>query len=77
MHTEYVDGLVLRPMMDAGYTAWRDGERVGIVQLVEGEVEVDAADEWVRAVLVHRLEADLRAAGIGVAASAARLAPAA
>ena len=81
MHSEYVDGLVLRPLMDAGYTAWRDGARLGIVRYADGEVVVDAADEWVRAVLVQRLEADLRAAGVGGASRApgsdARLAPAA
>jgi hypothetical protein len=62
MHSEYVSGLVLRPLMDAGYTAWRDGERLGIVRLVDDEI-VAEGDPWVRAVLVQRLEADLRAAG--------------
>ena len=30
MHSEWIDGVILRPMMDAGYTAWREGERLGI-----------------------------------------------
>ncbi|HEY6963487.1 MAG TPA: hypothetical protein VI408_16500 [Gaiellaceae bacterium] len=64
MHSEYIDGLVLRPLMDAGYTAWRDGRRVGVARLVDGRLEVDADEEFARHALVRRLEADLRAAGI-------------
>jgi hypothetical protein len=64
MHSEYVEGFLLRPMMDAGYTAWLDGRRIGIVQLEDGEVVVEGETALVRGVLVRRLEADLRAAGI-------------
>jgi len=64
MHSEFVDGLVLRPMMDAGYTAWRGRDRLGMAQLVEGEVVVDAHDPFVARILRERLEADLRAAGL-------------
>ena len=70
MHSEYVKGIVLRPLMDAGYTAWRGGERLGIAHLVEGEIEVSAEDPRVRALLVERLEADARAAGIPLRAVA-------
>jgi hypothetical protein len=64
MHSEWIDGVVLRPMMDAGYTAWRDGERLGIGRLVVDSIEVDAADLRVRELLHQRLAADARAAGI-------------
>ena len=64
MHSEWIDGVILRPMMDAGYTAWRDGERVGIGQLTVDTIEVDADDPHVRALLHQRLAADARAAGI-------------
>ena len=64
MHSEWIDGLVLRPMMDAGYTAWRDGRRVGIAQLVGGELRVEADEAKARYALLVRLEADARAAGI-------------
>jgi hypothetical protein len=64
MHSEYLDGLLLRPLMDAGYTAWRDGRRVGIVRYVDGCIEVEAADDLAEHVLVRRLGEDLRAAGI-------------
>ena len=50
--------------MDAGYTAWRDGRRVGIAQLVEGAVTVEADDAKARYALLERLEADARAAGV-------------
>lgn len=59
MHSEYIQGLTIRPMMDAGYTAWRDGERVGIVRLVDGEIDVEASDPFVERVLVERLRSDL------------------
>jgi|tagenome__1003787_1003787.scaffolds.fasta_scaffold19450396_2 hypothetical protein len=68
MHSEYLEGLLLRPLMDAGYTAWRDGRRVGLVRYVDGSVEVEADDDIVRRLLVQRLEEDLRAAGITRAA---------
>jgi hypothetical protein len=64
MHSEFIQGIVVRPMMDAGYTAWRGGERLGIAQLVEDEIVVDAHDPFVEHVLRERLEADLRAAGV-------------
>ncbi|MGZ4338698.1 MAG: hypothetical protein ACXVQ3_01455 [Gaiellaceae bacterium] len=64
MHSEWVDGVILRPMMDAGYTAWRDGERVGAARLVVDTIEVEADDARVRELLRWRLEADARAAGI-------------
>ncbi len=64
MHSEYADGLILRPMMDAGYTAWRDGRRVGVVEYADGCIEAEAVDDLVRHVLVQRLSADLRAAGL-------------
>jgi hypothetical protein len=64
MHSEYVEGLVLRPLMDAGYTAWRDGRRVGIARYVDRGLEVEADDLRTRTALVERLTADLRAAGI-------------
>jgi hypothetical protein len=64
MHSEWVDGLILRPLMDAGYTAWRDGERVGLVRFADGRIEVEADDLRARTALVERLAADLRAAGI-------------
>jgi hypothetical protein len=60
MHSEYVNGLTIRPMMDAGYTAWRNGERVGLVTLVDGAIEVDADDPFVGRVLVERLQSDIR-----------------
>lgn len=64
MHSEWVDGVILRPMMDAGYTAWRDGERLGIGHLVDDTIDVDAEDPRVRVLLHQRLAADARAAGI-------------
>jgi len=64
MHSEWVDGVILRPMMDAGYTAWRDGERVGVGQLVVDTIEVEAEDPRVRELLHQRLLADARAAGL-------------
>src|SRR6476661_7875740 len=64
MHSEWIDGVILRPMMDAGYTAWREGERLGIGYLVEDTIEVDADDPGVRELLHQRLAADARAAGI-------------
>ena len=64
MHSEWVSGLILRPMMDAGYTAWREGTRVGIVGYEDGELVVEADDLRVRTALVDRMVADLRAAGI-------------
>jgi len=69
MHSEYVEGFLLRPMMDAGYTAWLDGRRVGIVTFSDGEVAVEGESAAVRGVLVRRLEADLRAAGIELGAT--------
>ena len=50
--------------MDAGYTAWRDGRRVGIAQIVDGAITVEAADAKARYALLARLEADARAAGV-------------
>ena len=50
--------------MDAGYTAWRDGRRVGVAQLVDGVLMVEADDAKARYALLSRLEADARAAGI-------------
>jgi len=64
MHSEWIDGVILRPMMDAGYTAWRDGERLGIAQLVADTIEVEAEDPRIRELLHQRLAADARAAGI-------------
>ena len=64
MHSEWIDGVILRPMMDAGYTAWRDGERVGVGGLVVDTIEVEADDARVRELLHQRLAADARAAGI-------------
>jgi hypothetical protein len=64
MHSEYIEGFLLRPMMDAGYTAWLDGRRIGIVQFEDGEIVVEGETALVRGVLVRRLEADLRAAGV-------------
>jgi len=64
MHSEWIDGVVLRPMMDAGYTAWRDGERLGVGVLVVDTIEVEADDARVRELLHQRLAADARAAGI-------------
>jgi hypothetical protein len=66
MHSEWVDGVILRPMMDAGYTAWREGERVGIAELVVDTIEVEADDPRVRELLHQRLAADARAAGIAL-----------
>jgi hypothetical protein len=57
--------------MDAGYTAWRGGERVGVAHLVEDTIEIEAADPRVGAVLRRRLEDDARAAGIPLLPSAA------
>jgi hypothetical protein len=64
MHSEWIDGVILRPMMDAGYTAWRDGERLGVAHLVVDTIEVEAEDSRVRELLHQRLAADARAAGI-------------
>ncbi len=64
MHSEWIDGVILRPMMDAGYTAWRDGERLGVGYLVVDTIEVEAAEVEVRELLHQRLAADARAAGI-------------
>ena len=64
MHSEWTNGLVLRPMMDAGYTAWRGGRRVGIAQIAGGAITVAADDAQARYALLERLEADARAAGI-------------
>jgi len=64
MHSEYLDGLILRPLMDGGYTAWRDGSRIGMVRYVDEELRVEADDLRTRTVLVERMAADLRAAGI-------------
>jgi hypothetical protein len=75
MHSEWVDGLVLRPLMDAGYTAWRDGRRVGIARFVDGELRVEAGDLRTRTALVERLSADLRAAGLMQAPEAPPEAP--
>ncbi|HZQ81607.1 MAG TPA: hypothetical protein VFB25_06495 [Gaiellaceae bacterium] len=67
MQSEFVEGFVLRPMMDAGWTAWLDGRRIGIAEFVNGEIEVEGETALVRGVLVRRLEADLRAAGVPLA----------
>jgi hypothetical protein len=64
MHSEWIDGVILRPMMDAGYSAWRDGERLGVGHLVVDTIEVEAVDSQVRELLHQRLAADARAAGI-------------
>jgi hypothetical protein len=64
MHSEWIDGVILRPMMDAGYTAWRDGERLGVGYLEVDTIEVQADDPRVRELLHQRLAADARAAGI-------------
>lgn len=64
MHSEWTEGVILRPMMDAGYTAWRDGERLGVGHLVGDTIEVEAEDRRVRELLHQRLAADARAAGI-------------
>ena len=64
MHSEWLHGLVLRPLMDAGYTAWREGRRVGIVRFADGELQVEADDLRTRTALVERLCADLRVAVI-------------
>jgi hypothetical protein len=66
MHSEWIDGVILRPMMDAGYTAWADGERLGVGYLVADTIEVDADDPRVRELLHQRLAADARAAGIAL-----------
>ena len=76
MHSEYTGGITLRPLMDAGYTAWRGGERVGLVRLVENEVVVEAADPKVERVLVDRLAADLRLLKLPVCVSSSREQPA-
>jgi hypothetical protein len=68
MYSEWIDGVIVRPMMDAGYTAWRGHERLGIGELVEGRLEIEAEDPRVRELLRERLEADARAAGIPLAA---------
>ena len=64
MHSEWVNGVILRPMMDAGYTAWREGERLGVGYLVVDTIEVEADDPHVRELLHQRLAADARAAGM-------------
>jgi hypothetical protein len=53
-------------MMDAGYTAWRDGERLGVGYLVVDTIDVEADDPHVRELLHQRLAADARAAGIAL-----------
>jgi hypothetical protein len=73
MHSEWIDGIVLRPMMDAGYTAWRGEERLGIAWLHEDRIEIEAHDPRVRALLAERLEGDARAAGIPLFAYDVRL----
>jgi hypothetical protein len=77
MHSEWIDGVILRPMMDAGYSAWRDGERLGVGHLVVDTIEVEADDPRVRELLHQRLAADARAAGIAlrIEASASRSSP--
>jgi hypothetical protein len=75
MHSEFVAGLTIRPLMDAGYTAWRDGQRVGIVRLLDGSIVVDAADRGVERVLVDRLAADLRLLRLPVCVSSSREQP--
>jgi hypothetical protein len=64
MHSEWKDGLVLRPMMDAGYTAWRGNRRVGIARLVDEAIVVEAVEAKTRYLLLARLESDARAAGM-------------
>ena len=64
MRSEWIDGVTLRPMMDAGYTAWRGGERVGVGHLVVDTIEVETDDAHVHELLHQRLAADARAAGI-------------
>jgi hypothetical protein len=64
MHSEWIDGVILRPMMDAGYTAWSGRERLGVGRLVVDTIEVEADDARVRELLHQRLAADARAAGI-------------
>jgi hypothetical protein len=76
MHSEFVRGLTIRPLMDAGYTAWRDGGRVGIVRLVDGEIVVEASDPVARAVLVDRLAEDLRVLRLPVCVSSSQEQPA-
>jgi hypothetical protein len=77
MHSQWIDGVILRPMMDAGYTAWRDGERLGVGYLVVDTIEVEAAEPHVRELLHQRLAADARAAGIAlrIEASASHSSP--
>ena len=48
MHSEWIDGVILRPMMDAGYTAWREGDRLGVGYLVGDTIEVESGDARVR-----------------------------
>jgi len=67
MHSEWIDGVILRPMMDAGYTAWRDGDRLGVGYLVEDTIEVEADDPRVHELLHQRLAADARDAGARIA----------
>jgi hypothetical protein len=64
MHSEWVDGVILRPTKDAGFSAWRGDERVGVARLVVGTIEVDAADGWIRRLLYRRVAAEARAVGI-------------
>jgi hypothetical protein len=66
MHSEWIDGVILRPMMDAGYSAWRDGERLGVGRLIVDTIEVEADDPRVHELLHQRLAADARAAGIAL-----------
>ena len=75
MHSEFTRGLTLRPLMDAGYTAWRNEERVGIVRLVDGEIVVGASDPAAREVLVERLSEDLRLIGLPVCVSSSQVGP--
>jgi len=69
MQSEFIQGFLLRPMMDAGYTAWLDGRRIGVATFEDGEIAVEGESQAVRGVLVRRLEADLRAAGIDLGAT--------
>ena len=58
-------GWTYREVADLhSYTAWRDGHRVGVARLVDGELRVEADDAKARYALLVRLEADARAAGI-------------
>ena len=76
MHSEFIEGLTLRPLMDAGYTAWRDGERVGIVGLVDGKAVVETCDRKIARVLIDRLASDLRLLKLPVCVSSSQEQPA-